>query len=307
MVPLVYHAEYVTPLPEGHRFPMQKFRLLAELLESEGILGAENRMEPELPSRADLERIHVPAYLGAFRGGSLDARSQRRIGLPWSQGLVRRTHRAVGGTLRTAELALQYGIACNTAGGTHHAFPAWGSGFCILNDLAIAAASLRARNMVESVLVFDLDVHQGDGTAAACAEIDGVWTVSVHCGDNFPFRKQRSDLDRELPAGAEDARYLETVASTLVDALEMFRPDLVLYDAGVDVCLEDRLGKLAISRAGLRAREELVLEFWKRVGIPVAAVIGGGYDRNLAALVDRHAELHRAAVRVHPGASGVRA
>lgn len=278
---------------------MPKFGMLAELLRAEGILSDENLREPAMPDGHDLERIHTPEYLSAFSTGALDDRAIRRIGLPWSLGLVQRTQRAVGGTLLTAELALQYGIACNTAGGTHHAFPAWGSGFCILNDLAVAGASLRSRGRAESVLIFDLDVHQGDGTAVCCAGTEGVFTTSVHCGDNFPFRKQSSDLDVSLPAGTGDDQYLETVADTLVQALDRFRPDLVLYDAGVDICKADRLGKLAVTGSGLRERERLVFEFWRRAGVPVAAVIGGGYDRDIGALVDRHAELHRAASELY--------
>ena len=274
---------------------MQKFQRLYEVLREEGIATEENTWTPEAADPEMVARVHHVEYVDNFVRGVLDPRAQRRIGLPWSPGLVRRTFRAVGGTVLTARLAVEHGLAVNTAGGTHHAHAAFGSGFCILNDLAVAARSVIREGLARSVLVFDLDVHQGDGTAAACADDPSVFTASVHCGDNFPFRKQRSDLDVALPAGTGDRAYLEAVSTALDEALERGRPDLVLYDAGVDVYAGDRLGRLNLSLAGIVERDTLVLKRLRATGIPTAAVIGGGYDADIDALADRHAILHRVA------------
>jgi acetoin utilization deacetylase AcuC-like enzyme len=202
---------------------------------------------------------------------------------------------AVGGTILTAQLALQYGLACNTAGGTHHAFPSYGSGFCIFNDLAIAARLLQRQKLVQSILIVDLDVHQGDGTALIFQDDPTVFTFSMHCQENFPGTKQQSDLDVPLPEGMEDDAYLQTLANYLPDLLSQVRPDLVLYDAGVDPHLGDRLGKLALTDSGLFRRDMQVLTTCLSQGYPVACVIGGGYAEDMLALVYRHSLLHRAA------------
>jgi acetoin utilization deacetylase AcuC-like enzyme len=195
----------------------------------------------------------------------------------------------------TARLALEYGLACNTAGGTHHAFADYGSGYCIFNDLAVTARVLQAAGVVDRVLMVDLDVHQGDGTAAIFADDPTVFTFSIHCEANFPFRKQKSDLDVGLPAGADDAAYLKAVEMYLPAVLGAFRPDLVLYDAGVDPHEADGLGKLALTEAGLFRRDQMVLKMCLGAGYPVAAVVGGGYSRDLTALARRHCLVHRAA------------
>ena len=210
------------------------------------------------------------------------------MNLPWSTGLVRRTFLAPSGTVLAAQLALQHGIACHLAGGTHHAHFDYASGFCILNDLAIAANVLLGQEGINRVLVFDVDVHQGDGTAALLANTPGAFTCSIHCERNFPFEKQMSDLDVALPDGLGDEDYLAVVHETLQQALAQSRPDIVLYDAGVDVYQGDPLGKLNISEQGIRQRDRLVLGELKRRGIPVATVIGGGYDDNRANLAKRH-------------------
>ncbi|HEY9664639.1 MAG TPA: histone deacetylase, partial [Allocoleopsis sp.] len=202
---------------------------------------------------------------------------------------------AVGGTILTARLALQYGLACNTAGGTHHAFPNYGSGFCIFNDLAIAARVLLQEGIVQKILIVDLDVHQGDGTALIFQDDPRVFTFSMHCEVNFPGTKQTSDLDVPLPTGMEDDAYLQTLSAYLPDLLTTVKPDLVLYDAGVDVHLGDRLGKLGLSDRGVFCREMQVLNTCVAQGYPVACVIGGGYAEDLSALVYRHSLLHRAA------------
>ncbi|MEN9224354.1 MAG: histone deacetylase [Thermostichus sp. DRC_bins_24] len=298
-LPVVYHPDYSVPLPKGHRFPMQKFRLLQELLLRERVIRPEQLHQPELPPTDWIEAVHTPEYVNAYCGGSLESKQQRRIGLPWSPDLVRRTCRAVGGTLLTAQLALRYGLACNTAGGTHHAFPNYGSGFCIFNDLAIAAQVLLNQGLVQRLLIVDLDVHQGDGTAWIFRSDARVFTFSMHCEANFPGTKQESDLDIPLPVGLEDEAYLQTLAAHLPDLLTQVRPDLVLYDAGVDPHQEDLLGKLALSDQGLFRRDMQVLDTCLKQGYPVACVIGGGYGKDLTSLVYRHSLLHRAASDVY--------
>ncbi|MEM8783418.1 MAG: histone deacetylase [Planctomycetota bacterium] len=331
MLPLVYHEQYVTPLPAGHRFPMGKFALLREVLVEEGFSPKSFRT-PEPATRDQITAVHDPAYFDAFTRGGLTRDQLRVMGLPWSEGLVRRTVRAVGGTIRTAELALEHGLAANCAGGTHHAHRDFGSGFCILNDLAVAAEHLLREHRVSQVLILDLDVHQGDGTARVFADEPRVFTASLHCGKNFPARKARGDLDVDLPKGMGDAAYLDVLRGGVREAvsgsasaasrragvaftgleklLERVEPDVVLYDAGVDVHVDDALGHLALSDAGLSARDRFVIETCRTQGVPVACVIGGGYDRDWRRLASRHATVHRAARAFltggTPGASSLR-
>jgi acetoin utilization deacetylase AcuC-like enzyme len=293
---LVYHPDYVSPLPIGHRFPMAKFGLLHDRLVADGVVGRVHR--PELPRTDWLELVHDQDYVRSYRDGSIDPQAMRRIGLPWSPQLVHRTQIALGGTILAARLALQEGLAGNAAGGTHHAFAGYGSGFCIFNDLATAARVLLAEGLVRRLLIVDLDVHQGDGTAAIFQDEPRVFTFSMHCGINFPSTKQHSDLDVALDEGLEDEDYLRTLDRYLPDLLSQFQPDLVLYDAGVDPHGEDLLGKLALTDRGLYCRDMQVLTACVRGGYPVAYVIGGGYGADLGALVDRHALVFRAAAEV---------
>ena len=292
--PLVYHPAYSAPLPSSHRFPMAKFRLLAEHLQRLDLLRPAQLHQPLPVPRRWLELVHGRPYHEAFARGQLTAAAERRIGLPATTPLVQRSWLAVGGTVLTARLALQHGLACHLAGGTHHAFPDYGSGFCIFNDLAIAARVLLAEGAVRQLLVVDLDVHQGDGTAAIFAGDSRVFTFSAHAASNFPLRKQSSDLDLPLADGLEDEAYLAAIGALLPDLLEQVRPDLVLYNAGVDPHRSDRLGRLCLSDLGLLQRDRLVLEACLRRRIPVASVIGGGYDA-LPNLVERHALVVRAA------------
>lgn len=238
-LPIVYHPDYVAPLPDGHRFPMPKFRLLYELLVNDGVAQKEQFHTPSRPPQEFIELVHATEYVKAYIEGTLDAKAQRRIGLPWSPALVNRTCVTVVGTILTAQLALQNGLACNTAGGTHHAFPSYGSGFCIFNDLAIAARVLQKLGLVQKILIVDLDVHQGDGTAFIFQDDDSVFTFSMHCEVNFPGTKQKSDLDVPLPVGMEDDAYLQTLANYLSDLLSDVKPDIVFYDACVDPHIGD--------------------------------------------------------------------
>ncbi len=298
-LPIVYHRDYVAPLPDGHRFPMEKFSSLYEQLLSDRVATLDQFYAPEQPPLDWLTFVHEPDYVDAYCNGTLDPKAQRRIGLPWSAALAHRTRIAVGGSVLTAKLALQYGLACNTAGGTHHAFPGYGSGFCIFNDLAIAARVIQSQNLARTILIVDLDVHQGDGTAYIFQNDPSVFTFSMHCGSNFPGTKQHSDLDVPLPNGMEDDAYLRTLAKYLPDLLTQVRPDLVLYDAGVDPHRDDALGKLALTDTGLFRREMQVLSTCAGQGYPVACVIGGGYSKDLESLVYRHSLLHRAASQVY--------
>ena len=276
---------------------MAKFRLLHEQLLRLGLARADQIHQPlPIPRRA-LELVHERSYHQAFSRDQLSPADQRRIGLPATRPLVRRSWLAVGGTLLTARLALRHGLACHLAGGTHHAFPSFGSGFCIFNDVAVAARQLLAEAAVTRVMVVDLDVHQGDGTAAIFAADPRVFSLSLHAATNFPLRKQTSDHDLALPDGLEDEGYLAALGGLLPDLLSQVQPDLVLYNAGVDPHRDDRLGRLSLSDAGLLQRDRLVLELCLRRGIPVATVLGGGYD-DLPALVARHALVFRAAAEV---------
>lgn len=242
---------------------------------------------------------HDVAYVKNFLDGCLDAGQTRRIGfgnIVNCPKLINRTQAEVAGTLLTAELALNHGLAVSTAGGTHHAFRAAGSGYCILNDLAVTTEILLHRGLVKRVLILDLDVHQGDGTAAIFEDRKDVFTLSVHAAQNFPARKQRSHLDIALPDGTEDEAYLKLIAESLPQILRSFRPCLVLYDAGVDTHVDDELGRLALTDQGLDRRERMVLDTCLGHDVPVAAVVGGGYSRDLNELAHRHAFLHRAAL-----------
>jgi len=277
---------------------MAKFGLIHDRILQTGLATPDQFHQPDFPPVHWLEQVHTPDYVRAYCDGSLDPARQRRIGLPWSAALARRTQIAVAGTVLTAKLALETGLACNTAGGTHHAFPDYGSGFCIFNDLAVAAQVLRSQGLVDRILIVDLDVHQGDGTAWIFRDDPDVFTFSMHCQANFPGTKQKSDRDVPLPVGLEDDDYLRLLADHLPDLLSEVKPDLVLYDAGVDTHRGDRLGKLCLTDTGIFRREMQVLGTCRDHHIPVACVIGGGYADDLMALVDRHILLHRAASQI---------
>ncbi len=294
-LPLIHHPGYTIELPPTHPFPMGKFRVLREQLAASLLGERATWIRPDAVDEAALQRVHTPRYLRALLDGGLDHRAQRRSGFQWSPELVERVLLETGGTLRTVETALETGLACNTAGGTHHAHADFASGYCLINDLAVAAAHALAHSWVGRILIVDLDVHQGDGTARLLANEPRAFTFSMHAQSNFPARKAQSDRDVGLPKGTTDERYLTTLVSHLPAALAAFQPDLVIYDAGVDVHTNDRLGHLDLTDSGLRRRDHYVLATCRDAGIPVAAVIGGGYDRDLDALAARHAQLHHAA------------
>ncbi|KAI7841442.1 hypothetical protein COHA_004837 [Chlorella ohadii] len=278
---------------------MPKDSLLHARLQREG-LG--RTFTPTHPDAATLCLAHDPRYVQAFLDGSIDAAAMRRIGLPWSPALVQRTLVGVGSAILAARLALQLGLAVMCNGGTHHAHYGHGSGWCIFNDQAVAARSVQRDMGVERILFVDLDVHQGDGTAAIFAGDDSVFTFSMHCeAQPFPHELQRSDLDVALPEGCQDAQYLQALQDALPPLLQRLRPQLVLYNAGVDVHRDDALGKMGLTDAGILARDRFVLATCAAAGVPVAAAIGGGYNlQDHERIVDRHLLLHRAAAEHWP-------
>ncbi len=285
------------PLPAGHRFPAGKYLALRSKLIADAIVGEENLVPAPLASRDDLVRAHDASYVDAVADGTLDRSIQRRIGLPWSPVLARRSRATVGGTLAAARVALEIGLSGQLAGGTHHAHHAFGSGYCTFNDFAVAALVMLGEKQVARIGVLDLDVHQGDGNAALLASRPDVYVVSVHGAKNFPFRKIASDLDIALPDGTEDRAYLHAVVDAL-DALAAFRPELVLYNSGVDALKEDKLGRLNVSVEGLHERDLMVFRWAERRAIPMAFAIGGGYADPITASVACYAQTFAAAREV---------
>ena len=295
VVPIVHHPSYVMTFPRKHGFPMGKYSRLIQLLRNEGLATAQTLNKPAMPPRWWLELVHDSDYVDGILTQTANDNVMRRIGLPLSPQLADRARISAGGTVMTALLALQHGIACNTAGGSHHAAAAHGAGYCLFNDVAIAARVLQASGLAMNMLVVDLDVHQGDGTAEIFRGDGAVFTFSMHCRDNFPVCKQSSDLDIGLPSGTGDRDYLDILSAQLSDLLADLSPDLVFYNAGVDPHHADVLGKLALTDEGLADRDAMVITACARRNIPVACVVGGGYDRNAVLLAQRHALLYRAA------------
>jgi acetoin utilization deacetylase AcuC-like enzyme len=290
-----YHPGYQAPLSPGHPFPMSKYPLLRERLLTEGLVRHEELLQP-VPMDVDVMRlVHTPDYLDKLSGAGLSAAEQRRLGLPWSEALWLRSRLAAAGTLVAARTALAEGLAANLAGGTHHAFADHGEGFCVLNDVAIAIRQLRAEGAIQRAIVVDLDVHQGNGTAAIFEGDDTVFTFSMHGEKNYPARKMRSSLDIGLEDGAGDEEYLGMLGRNLPQVLAAARADIAFYVAGVDVVGGDRYGKLALTEDGLRDRERLVLGAARERGLPLAIVLAGGYAATRERTADLHAAVFRAA------------
>ncbi|TVR65700.1 MAG: histone deacetylase, partial [Gemmatimonadales bacterium] len=285
---IFYTDEFVLPLPPGHRFPMEKYRLLREAVATPGGVSGARLGVPDATSDSELLLVHTREYLDALLAGTLEYRAARAIGFPWSTGMVERSRRSVGATVAAARAALADGAGANLAGGTHHAFPDRGGGFCVFNDVAVAARVLQQEGAVSRVAVLDLDVHQGDGTAAIFRNDPSVFTVSVHGGANYPFRKERSDLDLPLDDRAGDDAFLPAVERAVEAAVEDGRPDLLFYIAGADPHEGDRLGRLSVTREALAHRDHLVVEACRGRGIPVAVVMGGGYGQEIRDTVAIH-------------------
>lgn len=285
------------PLPAGHRFPASKYRLLRNAVLDEGILPAECLAPSPLAKRGDLLRAHAVDYVDAVLDGTLDREAIRRIGLPWSPILARRSRLTVGGTLAAARSALDVGLSGQLAGGTHHAHRTFGSGYCVFNDMAVAALTLLDEGVLDRIAILDVDVHQGDGNAAILALDPRTLVVSLHGAKNFPFRRVPSDLDVELADGTGDRAYMDALVGVF-PAIDAFRPDLLLYLSGVDPLREDRLGRLALTHEGLAERDRFVFEYCRRRGLPVAIAIGGGYADPIAATVTAYANTFRVAREV---------
>ncbi len=288
-----YSSHFVPQLPTGHRFPARKYLRLYERVHASGILAPGDMHDAEPIHEADVLRVHAAEYWDKIRLGTLSEREQRRIGFPWSPQIVERTRRVSGGTLAACRAALRDGVAVNLAGGTHHAHHDFGSGYCILNDSVIAARALQADGSVRRVVVLDCDVHQGDGTARLAEGDRSLFTFSIHGAKNFPFHKATSDIDIELPDGTEDDTYLMMVEEGVRRVIAAAGADLAIYIAGADPYVGDTLGKMAVSMAGLAARDRLVLGLCKAAALPVAVTMGGGYARD----VEDIAEIHMATVR----------
>lgn len=301
-LPLVYHPDYMAPLKPGHRFPMSKYGYLRRTLVARGILPEAGGFTAPAPATIrQAAGVHALDYVERVANVRLRPEETRAIGLPNTRAVSRRAFLSSAGTLLAARLALEYGISCNMAGGSHHAGPEGGAGFCVFNDVAVAAHGLLMEGLARRILVVDLDVHQGDGTARIFEDEPRVLTLSLHAEKNYPARKAISDLDFPLPDGLRDAAYLEMVNHAL-DRTADFRPDFIFYNAGVDPHGQDRLGRLALTDAGLRARDRRVIAFARDRGIPFTAVLGGGYDDNPERLAARHAILFEEADRRCPTA-----
>lgn len=287
-----YTDVFEVPLPDGHKFPMHKYRLLREYALEHGILYEHELYVPELASREQLALVHDPAYIDDFCSGAVDARMVRRIGLPWSDAFVRRSLASTGATVGAARAAMLYGFGGNLAGGTHHASTAAGEGFCVFNDIAVAIGVLMNERLIQRAAVIDLDVHQGNGTAEIFRSVPQVYTLSLHGANNYPFIKVPSTRDVALPDNCGDDEYLEVLRCELA-ALREFAPDIVFYQGGVDVLAEDALGRLALTTAGVVARDTAVVEFVQSLGVPLVATLGGGYARPITATVQAHAATYR--------------
>jgi len=292
-----YCDQHEIPLPAGHRFPIRKYRLIRERLEPMQLFDLHSA--PFAPVH-EIQLAHDPEYVSCFLDGTIAPASMRRIGFPWSQGLVDRTLASVGSTLNSARLALECGIAGGLSGGTHHAFRGEGAGFCVFNDIAVAIYALRREGVISRAAVIDLDVHQGDGTAAIFFGDPGVLTFSMHGAKNFPFHKQSGGIDIELEDGAEDREYLARLCETL-PRIWAFRPDLVFFQAGVDALATDKLGRLALSQDGLRKRDQLVISQARDHGVPLVITLGGGYSEPIEATVDAHTTTFVTAAQIFSG------
>jgi acetoin utilization deacetylase AcuC-like enzyme len=287
MVKIAWHPLFAHPLPEGHRFPMVKYELIPEQLLHQGFISSKNLFAPDKVSEEVILLTHKDEYWRELRDLTLPAKEQRRIGFPLTAQLVEREVRIAQGTIDGAIYAKQFGIAFNVAGGTHHAGSNWGEGFCLLNDQAIAANYLLNNGLANRILIVDLDVHQGNGTAEIFSNDPCVFTFSMHGDKNFPFRKEQSDLDIALEDGIEDELYLSKLESHLPELLK-HKPDFVFYLSGVDVLKSDKLGKLALSKAACMERDRMVLQFCKNNNLPVQVSMGGGYSPDIKDIVDAH-------------------
>ncbi|WP_106792852.1 histone deacetylase [Aquimarina sp. Aq78] len=295
MLKIAYHPIYTHPLPEKHRFPMVKYELLPKQLLYEGTCKEENFFTPNIADAAPILTVHTKDYYTSLIELSLDPKTARKIGFPLSKELIDREMIITDGTIKASEYAIQYGIAMNIAGGTHHAYTDRGEAFCLLNDQAIGARYLLQHNLVKKVLIVDLDVHQGNGTAEIFENDDTVFTFSMHGANNYPFKKEKSDLDIELPNQTEDHEYLRILKETLPQLINDQKPDFMYYLSGVDILSTDKLGKLGCTLSGCAERDRFVLQTCKDLDIPVMCSMGGGYSPDIKTIIEAHANTYRLA------------
>ena len=299
MLKIAYHPIFKHNLPLGHRFPMSKYELLHQQLLHEGTCVAENFFTPSVPAHEFILDVHTEEYVNDLRNLTLDQRAARKIGFPLSEKLVEREYVITQGTIEASEYALQHGIAMNIAGGTHHAFTNWGEAFCLFNDQAIGARSLQKKNLAQKILIIDLDVHQGNGTAQIFQNDDSVFTFSMHGATNYPFKKEESDLDIALPDGTNDEEFLKNLKTTLPSLLKEVQPDFAFYLSGVDILASDKLGKLSCTMEGCRERDRFVLQSCHDAKIPVEVSMGGGYSPKIKTIIEAHANTYRVAQEIY--------
>lgn len=298
MLKIAYHPIYKHPLPLGHRFPMGKYELIHQQLLYEGTCAPDNFFEPEIPNNKYIFQVHDPEYVSDLLNLTLNQKAARKIGFPLSERLIERELIITDGTLKASEFAVNNGIAMNIAGGTHHAFTNRGEGFCLFNDQAVGARYLLKRELVKKILIVDLDVHQGNGTAEIFRNDPDVFTFSMHGKNNYPFQKEASDLDLPLETGIEDAKYLHALKKVLPKLIYEQQPDFIYYLSGVDIIASDKLGKLSLTLDGCKERDRFVLQTCKDFEIPVMCSMGGGYSPDIKTIVEAHANTFRLAQEI---------
>ncbi|AVR45009.1 histone deacetylase [Christiangramia fulva] len=299
MLKIAYHPIYKHPLPEGHRFPMEKYELLPQQLLHEGTCTQENFFQPDFPEEKYILAVHDPEYVRRLKDLKLDKKEIRKSGFPLSQGLVERELIIADGTIKASEFALKNGIAMNIAGGTHHAYTNRAEAFCLLNDQAIGSRYLQNTGLAKKILIVDLDVHQGNGTAEIFQNDPSVFTFSMHGKGNYPFKKERSDLDIELEDGTGDENYLSKLKEILPQLIEETKPDFIFYLSGVDILETDKLGRLACSISGCKERDRFVLQTCRDLNIPVECSMGGGYSKDIKLIIEAHANTYRLAQEIY--------
>ncbi len=298
MLKIAFHPIYKHPLPQGHRFPMEKYELLPKQLLHEGTCTEENFFEPDAALEENILEVHTREYYDKLINLTVEPKAVRKTGFPLSRALVEREIKIAGGTVAGAEFALQNGVAMNIAGGTHHAYSDHGEAFCLLNDQAIAARYLQRKKLADKILIVDLDVHQGNGTAEIFAGDNSVFTFSMHGKNNYPFKKEQSDLDIPLPDGTGDEEYLEILKKTLPELIKQQQPDFIFYLSGVDIIASDKLGKLGCTLEGCKERDRFVLENCKDLEIPVQVSMGGGYSPEIKTIIEAHSNTYRLAKEI---------
>ncbi|MBW7867038.1 MAG: histone deacetylase [Brumimicrobium sp.] len=299
MLKIAFHNAFIQPLPEGHRFPMIKYELLPQQLLLEGTIEQDNLFQPGLIARKDVLAVHQEQYFDNLLQLKITPKEQRISGFPHDEKLIIREQLIMEGTRKCAEYALQYGISMNIAGGTHHAYTDHGEGFCLLNDQAIAIQWLLNQQLAKNVLVIDLDVHQGNGTAEIFQNTPEVFTFSMHGKNNYPLKKEVSDLDIPLVDGIKDKDYLYTLEKLLDQILTHFSPDFIFFQSGVDILETDKLGRLAVTQDGCKQRDHIVLNLAKELNVPIVVSMGGGYSKEIKHIVEAHANTYRLAQEIY--------